>query len=64
MVYRSTSQRAKHPRKVEYNIADHEDIMNVMIGGGGNEDPSAAGEGAKDAYEQEEAGYARGGGAV
>ena len=57
MVWMSTSEGAKHPWDVQYNIGDHEDIVNVVVVGGRDKYPSAARKCAEDAYEQEEAWY-------
>ena len=36
------SNISEHPRQIEYNIQDHEDVMNVMVVAGCYVDPASA----------------------
>jgi len=44
-----------HPRQVEYNIQDHEDIVNVMVVAGSYKDPAPACKGSQYADHSHEA---------
>ena len=58
VVYRGKRERAKHPRDIEHNIANHEHVVDVMVVRGRDEHPSSTRQGAEYPYEEEEAGDA------
>jgi hypothetical protein len=41
------SNISEHPRQIEYNIQDHEDVMNVMVVAGCYVDPASASQGSQ-----------------
>lgn len=64
MVRGSESKRTKHPGYIEHDVCNHEHVMNVMVIGAGNEDPSTTRKGTEEPDEKEEARYTRSRGLV